>query len=255
MSWLREAVFLTLATVALYSYTYCFEVGYAFEFGYPIELVKVNIDSILNVWILLLVYLFLLVGFLQLNFYYWPYRWRNRLIVVLVIYFAIVVWLRSQFGFNGAVWAMILPSVAAFGVLYWKKKNPPREPEPSGDSTKSVPMMYDARSEVQTDSIARHLVQRLGYDPLLLVVLIFLAVPGLFIAAGWADATSRSAHHYFADPSTQKEYVILRIFGATTVSAMYDPKEGSCQRQYLVRSVEELGLLQPAQGSLEGCNH
>lgn len=175
---------------------------------------------------------------------------------VFLLYLAILVGLRAAFPDKSVVmWGVLLASVAAFVAIALKKWLPRTESVSSeiDSPLAGIPTAYDAESEVPADSVARHLVQTLGFDPVLVFMVLAIIVPSLFMGAGWAEARGDIKRHYFHDLASKDEYVVLRIFGMTAVAAIFAPETRKCERRYVVRDLSQVGVLTPTSAQLDGC--
>lgn len=246
-----NAFLIPLATVALYCYSFSFEVGYADYFGYPRGLIPISIGLILNVWTLLFVYLVLFVGFLQLNLSHWPDTPKTRygFIVVLLGWFGLLIALKAFFPkylyFGG-----LLTVIAAFmGLSLMRRAAAKRQRNCEGlldekrapASVSEIPMIYDARSQVDPDSIAYQLVTRLGFDPALVFALVVIVFPALFWSAGLGEARSKQEFYVFSQSGT--EYLALRILDSNVIAAPFSESSNTYAKEFLVRPITELAGL------------
>lgn len=241
----------SLATVALYWYSFCFEVGYAWYFGYPSGLIPITLGLVLNVWTLLFIYTVAIFQFLQLNLFYWPHhgKWKYGLVFAFILWFASIIVIRAYAPFYAIPGAGLLAVVAAYVAIVMKRRSsaePTHKGELKDDSDlKQIAMVYDARSELPPDSVAYKIVKGFGFDPVLLLLLIVVVFPGVFAAAGIAEARAEQDFYTFTESGSSREYIVLRILDGLAIAAPYDPTTEACQKRFLVRKVAEVPDLVP----------
>jgi hypothetical protein len=249
----HSAVLLPIATVALYSYSFFFELGYATRFGYPQELIPISLRLILNIWVYLFIYLGFSVLFFQLNLQYWPHRGRAKYTLIAVF----LIWLGLLIGVNAIAprylnWVLILSSVFCFLGGYFRRRATRTQTDGADQKIRqavtqnefdAIPMIYDARSKIPKDSIAYRLVSALGFDPLLIFLLAMIVIPGMFWLAGFSEAVSRKSFYTFSRLET--EYIALRIFDEKIIAASFTRDGCSYSREFVVALIPEIRSLKP----------
>lgn len=233
---LSLGVLLPLATIALYAYSYIFEIGHAFYFGYPVQLVPPSVDLIANFGVALFFYGVMVFGFLQLNLQTWPKTRRHvfLLVVVFVCFLFALVALKSWYREALRYSYFLIPATAYVGIIAahrWRKRD-------NKEDYDKVPIAYDARSNVPEHSIAGAMVGRLGFDPLFLSLLVFIVLPALFWMVGYADAKSRTTFYEFTDSGSS--YVSLRFTGGAVIAARFEPAKKHYYSEFVVRAAGDL---------------
>jgi hypothetical protein len=240
---ISAAVSVPLATLLLYAYSYSYEVGIAYAYGYPPELIQVSADLVVNAGSGLFLYALFLVGFLQLNLQMWPST--NRHVVSFVGLFAVAflvfvgfrIWLPQHL--SAAM--LVSPVFAYVGQILLNRYKRGRGGK---DRARKPPMIYDARSNIDEDSLAHRIVARMGFDPLLVFVAAFLVAPTLMFAAGYGEGRSNEDYLVFEDASEQ--YAVLRVHGGVAISAEWDADACLTKNVFIVRDLTELSELMNA---------
>jgi len=254
---LPSALLISLATVGLYWYSFCFEVGWALYFGYPTGLIPISLGLILNVWTFLFFYSCMAFGFLQLNLSHWTHYGKGKyaLVVMLILFLALLMVIRG-YAPKYTAFVVLFSSVAAYiGTLVMRRKLAAQKneaPEKSkegeqGFDVTQIATVYDARSKIPSESIAHRIVERLGFDPLLVFFFVVIVFPVMFGGAGYIEARSKQDFYSFSDSAAnpRKEYLVLRILDGILIAVPYKKDSGTYVKAFLVRHAADTEGLSP----------
>lgn len=236
---------LPAATALLYLYSYVFEAGYAFRFGYPSGFTVVSLGIILNFGTALFFYAVFFVTFMQLHLQAWPHTKKHifQLTTVFVLFFAFLIVLKLVLRDSSPVMlagiSSVIGSLSAYiGIFATRKYYEENQNSDAG----AVPMIYDSGSEIPEGSIAHRMIDKLGYDPALFIVLLLIIMPVLFYGAGFAEARSTTVFYVFEESGSK--YISLRISGSRVVAAKLDSSETKYHPDYIARPLQEIGSMQ-----------
>ena len=168
--------------------------------------------------------MFLSTGFLQLNLQFWPYRGKAKytLLLIFLLWLIVLVFGVAK-GWRYIVGFMVFLScaVSILGHYFMRRagldplsaeSGPTGSPQETRDlaSFRDIPMIYDAHSKIPAGSIAYRMILSLGFDPILILVLVLLIFPAFFWALGFSQAMTKKT--FFVFNRSGAEYMALRIF-------------------------------------------
>ena len=102
-------------------------------------------------------------------------------------------------------------------------------------------MIYDAHSKIPAGSIAYRMILSLGFDPILILVLVLLIFPAFFWALGFSQAMTKKT--FFVFNRSGAEYMALRIFDEQLVATPLDRKQCEHSGDFLVLKIDDVGGL------------
>ena len=108
-------------------------------------------------------------------------------------------------------------------------------------SFRDIPMIYDAHSKIPAGSIAYRMILSLGFDPILILVLVLLIFPAFFWALGFSQAMTKKT--FFVFNRSGAEYMALRIFDEQLVATPLDRKQCEHSGDFLVLKIDDVGGL------------
>jgi hypothetical protein len=239
-----DAIFLAIGTILSYFYVYCFEIGYCFHFGFPSGIFPITLSNILHAWFLLTFYVIFVFGFLQLNLQYWPATQKHVAAFVFVFFgylFCLITILTlfrdlliiDGLNFNIHIFLAFWLS-SAIGLCAVRIYNrdvageiSPKDKNDSGridrEDAKTIFTVFDRTSNISFGSIGHMVLARLGFDPLIIILVFLLFLPGISLYAGWANAYSQTVFYVYERINDHQNQIVLKIAEGQLISAPYDP--------------------------------
>jgi hypothetical protein len=112
---------------------------------------------------------------------------------------------------------------------------------PTAESVNYVPNVYDRRAAVPEGTFAAFFLEKLGFDPLLVFLVLFILLPAIFFGAGVISA--RQQRDFYLVERDGQELIVLRTFGDQLVASPLGASQDTYEREYLLIEAIDAGPL------------